>query len=634
MAISKFKRIVFGEPFPFSREVHERIDNIRGLAVFASDPISSNAYATEAIISVLILLGMQAFSLTMPIAIGIAALVLAVAFSYIQTILHYPQGGGSYVVAKDNIGTFPSLLAAGALLMDYILTVAVSVSAGIRAITSAFPQFHDYRVYLAIGAIAFLTWMNLRGIRESGSVFAIPTYAFVGGVLLVILIGIVRQFGIFGAEPLVVEAVKFEAIDPIIGTGYIWLLLRAFAAGCTALTGIEAISDGVKAFRPPESVNAAKTMVAMATIAMSLFIGITFLSTHMHLVPNPSDSILSQLTKRIVGDGFLYYWVQLFTMLILILAANTGFQDFPRVSSFLANDGFMPRWMTNRGDRLVFNSGIITLAVISSLLVILFKAEEIAMLPLYAIGVMISFTLSQFGMGRLMTKIGRLKPGEVLETKATSVSYEKGWQWKRAVSFVGSIATFIVLLILIVTKFMDGAWIIAVSIPVLLYIFYMIRGHYDKVSRDLSTRGLDISDLATITDLVIIPMGDVHKGSLIALQYGLRISKNVRVVFIVTNEMAKERFLRRWERFSKITKKAKLVLIEYDYRDILTPIMDYILEVTEKEIPDQITTVLIPEFIPRSLLEKLLHNQTANLLRSRLRAHQDIVIVDVPFHIS
>ena len=409
----KIKRAIIGTPFPTSRETHERLDKARALAVFASDPISSNAYATEAIMSVLIVLGSGALAMTMPVALAVATLVLMVVISYIQTILHYPDGGGAYTVAKDNLGKYPSLFAGAALLVDYILTVSVSASAGVRAVTSAFPGAADYRVLIALTAVVFITWINLRGVRESGTIFAIPTYAFVGGVLLVIMIGLVRSFGLFGLAPLPVYDDVVPASKSLIGFAYIWLLLRAFAGGCTALTGIEAISNGVKAFKMPEAKNAAITMVVMGVIAMSLFLGISYLSTHMHLAPaQDRESILSQMTRQITGGGFLYFWVQLFTALILFLAANTGYQDFPRLSSFLANDGFLPRWMQNRGDRLVYSSGIIVLAVISSLIIIFFRADEIAMLPLYALGVMLSFTLSQAGMSKLMGKIGKLKPGE------------------------------------------------------------------------------------------------------------------------------------------------------------------------------------------------------------------------------
>ena len=637
VSVSKVKRFLIGDPFPTRLEIHERLDKIRGLAVFASDPISSNAYATEAIMSVLILLGSQALTLTMPIALGIATLVTLVVFSYIQTILHYPDGGGAYTVAKDNLGTLPSLLAAAALLIDYVLTVSVSVSAGIRAITSAFPATHDYRVIMALFAIVLLTWINLRGVRESGTVFAMPTYAFVVGVLVVVGFGIVRIFGLFGTVPLVRTA---EVMQPIVEANqllYIWLLLRAFAAGCTALTGIEAISNGVQAFKPPESKNAAKTMVAMGIIAMALFVGITYVSTHLHLVPTlgeEGESILSQMTRSVAGSGVLYYWVQFFTMMILILAANTGYQDFPRLASFLARDGFMPRWMTNRGDRLVYNGGIMTLALLASIVVVVFSADEIAMLPLYALGVMLSFTLSQFGMVRLMGKVSKLKKGDSARTNVTTIHYERGWWWKRGLNFVGGSTTLVVFFILVATKFVEGAWVVILAIPLLVFMFRGIKRHYVHVSESLRTKDFNVADLHEIADVVTVPIADVHRGTLRALQYAKRFSSNVRAVSIITSQAQKERLLRRWNRFPDITGDVELVCIDYEYRDILTPLVDYIVHVNCVEYPDQMTTVVIPEFVPESFAGQLLHNQTANILRVRLLRYEDIVMIDVPYQIQ
>lgn len=635
MDITNVKRVLIGQPFPNSQEIHERLDRVRGLAVFASDPISSNAYATEAIMSVLVVLGSGALQLTLPLALAVAALVLLVVFSYIQTIMHYPQGGGAYMVSKDNLGRYPSLVAAAALLSDYVLTVSVSVSAGVRAVTSALPEAYDYRVIIALGAIGFITWMNLRGARESATVFAIPTYAFVGGVLLVILIGILRKLELLGVAPLPDLHGTIEAEKDLAGLAYIWLLLRAFAGGCTALTGIEAISDGVQAFKPPESRNAASTMVAMGVIAMTLFIGIAFLATTMHLVPTEhGESILSQITRQITGGGLLYYWVQVFTALILFLAANTGFQDFPRLSSFLARDGFMPRWMQNRGDRLVFSSGILVLAAISSLIVIAFRANEIAMLPLYALGVMLGFTLSQAGMSRLMGKVGTLQPGQSMDTDVTRIHYEPNWRKKRTINIVGATTTGLVFIILTATKFVDGAWIVAAAIPLLVFTFHRIHHHYDDVAEALTTEDFSEDDLDEIANLAIVPIGDIHKGTLLALQYAKRISSDVRAVCISTTPQTRKRVEQRWARFPGLTQGVKLVIIDYDYRDILTPLVDYIEQVNHDEFSDQVITIVIPEFVPKDQLSHLLHNQTANILRRQLRSQQDIVIIDVPYHIA
>ena len=638
MTVSKtrIKRALIGKPFPTYREAHERLDKARALAVFASDPISSNAYATEAIMSVLVLMGAGALRLTMPLAMGVASLVLLVVFSYIQTILHYPDGGGAYTVTKDNLGETPSLFAAAALLLDYILTVSVSVAAGIRAITSAVPELAPYSVPLALLAIVLLTWINLRGVRESGTIFAIPTYLFVAGVLLTVGIGLLRLAGVFGEMAAPVTAVDAAQQTSQITTFlFVWLLLRAFAAGCTALTGIEAISNGVQAFKKPESKNAAETMVAMGVIAMSLFIGITYLSTHLQLVPAEHESILSQMTRTVTagmpGGVILYYWVQIFTMLILILAANTGYQDFPRLSSFLAKDGYMPRWMQNRGDRLVYNGGIITLAVIASIVVIAFRADEIAMLPLYALGVMLSFSLSQTGMFRLMGRIAHLKPGETLKTAVTTVHYEKGTTWKRALNGVGATVTFIVLLVLIATKFIEGAWIIVLAIPVLVYGFRAIKRHYNAVAVHLSTETFNAYEMRDIADVVIVPLADVHRATLRALRYANRWSDNVRAISISTSEARKEKLLRKWANYPDITNDVHLEIIDYEYRDILTPMVDYVIQVAEEEYEGKLVTVVIPEFIPESTAAKFLHNQTANLLRQRLRRYDNIVIIDVPY---
>ena len=634
MNLTKVKKVLIGEPFPNSREMHERLDKVRALAIFASDPISSNAYATEAIMSVLLVLGSGALQLTLPIGLAVAGLVLLVVTSYIQTIFHYPDGGGAYTVAKDNLGNFPSLLAAAALLTDYILTVSVSVSAGVRAVTSAFPGAYEHRIGIALGAIFFITWINLRGVRESGTVFAIPTYAFVVGVLAMVALGLVRYFGLFNAAPIEVVTHTVAAQGSYEGFAYVWLLLRAFAGGCTALTGIEAISNGVNSFKAPEAKNAVLTMIMMAVFAMSLFLGITFLGTRLNLVPHEAESILSQLSRQVTNGGFLYYWIQVFTALILFLAANTGYQGFPQLSSFLANDNYLPRWLQNRGDRLVYSAGIIVLTVISSIIVVIFKADEISMLPLYAIGVMLSFTISQSGMFKLMGRISHLKPGEHIKTSVTEIHYEKNVFWKRMLNAIGAIVTFVVLIILIVTKFVEGAWIIVVFIPILMAIFYSINNHYNNMANALSTRNLESGEIRGIANVVIVPVADIHRGSLLALEYSKLISSDVRAVSIAISEEKKKRFMERWNRFSDITTGVKLDIIDYEYRNIIPPLVEYIEEVNNKEFPEQVTTVVIPEFLPEHGYEEMLHNQTAKRLRSQLKQYKDLVIIEVPYHID
>ena len=634
MELSDLKHIIIGDPFPSSRESHERLDKVRGLAIFASDTISSNAYATEAIMTVLIILGSGALAMTLPIALAVAGLVLLVVLSYIQTILHYPDGGGSYTVAKDNLGELPALMAAAALLIDYIMTVSVSTAAGVRAVTSAFPETYPYRIWIALAALLLIAWMNLRGVRESGAVFAFPTYGFVIGVLVMLAVGMARYLGLFGLPPLTIDTETVAPMTTLTGFALIWLVLRAFSGGCTALTGIEAISNGVKAFKHPESKNAATVMVAMAAIAMVLLIGISFLATYLHLIPEESESILSQLSRDVAGTGFIYYWVQIFTAGILFMAANTGFQDFPRLSYFLARDNYLPRWFQNRGDRLVFSSGIFALTLISALVLIFFQADEIRMLPLYALGVMMAFSLSQSGMFRLMGRIAHLKPGETIKTKVTTIHYEKGVQWKRFLNAVGALVTAGVFVVLLFTKFLEGAWFIAVIIPVVIYFFYSVNKHYERVSHALSTENLDPQKFSGVADVVIVPIADIHRGSLLALEYAKRLSGDVRVLSIVTDQASRDHIMERWERFSVCTSCTKLEMINYDYRDVLTPIVDYIIQVNTVEFPHKLITVVIPEFIPERWFARFFHNQTAAALRYRLRQFKDVIIIEVPFKID
>lgn len=630
------KQLLFGKPLPSSRAHHERLDKLRGLAVFASDTISSNAYATEAIMTTLVILGASALRLTLPIALTIALLVLLVIFSYNQTIRHYPMGGGAYMVAQDNLGTIPSLVAGAALLTDYVLTVAVSVSAGVKAITSAFPTVafvHEHRVFLAIVIVTLITWMNLRGVRESGTIFAFPTYAFVAGVLLVVGIGLIRYAGLFGVSPLEIRPETVVPTHEVTSLAFVWLVLRAFAAGCTALTGIEAISNGVQAFREPAARNAAITMRAMGIIAMSLFIGISFLATHIHIVPNETESVLSQMTRAIVGDGPIYIWVQTFTMLILILAANTAYQDFPRLAAFLAQDRYLPRWMTHIGDRLVYSMGIGVLAVLASILIALFEADEIALLPLYAIGVFISFTLSQLGMVRLWSKVAKLQPGEQVQTTVTTLRYEPHWRWKRIPSLAGGIVTGLVLVILAVTKFTEGAWIVLVALLLMIVLFRTIKQHYEHVASNLSLQGLAPENLRNPADVVIVPISGVHRASLRAIKYALKFSRDVRVVKVVADAADEAETRRRWERWGEITDSAQLIFLHTDYRNFLQPLVNYIRCVNHTEFPGQLVTVVVPEFVPDSRIAHLLHNQSAALLRVRLRGEEDIVVIDMPYHL-
>ncbi len=629
------KQLFYGKPFPSSSAQHERLDNTRGLAVFASDPISSNAYATEAIMGTVLLLGTGALHLTLPIALVIALLVGLVIISYNQTIKHYPMGGGAYMVAKDNIGTIPALLAAAALLSDYILTVAVSVSAGVKALASAFPNqafLHEHRVYVGIAIILIITWINLRGVRESGTIFAVPTYAFIGGVVLVIAIGLLRTFGVMGA-PLAPLPLLDTSAPALSNLAVVWIVLRAFAAGCTALTGIEAISNGVQAFRQPAPRNAILTMRMMGVIAMVLFIGISYLGTHLRIQPRETESVLSQLTRTVVGSGPIYYWVQSFTMLILVLAANTAYQDFPRLSAIIARDRFLPRWMTQIGGRLVYSTGIGVLSTLAIIVLGLFDGDEIRLLPLYAIGVFTSFTLSQFGMVRLWQRVSRLKPGETLHTGETTLHYERNWRWQAIPSLLGCLVTGIVFVILSATKFLEGAWMILLVMPLLVVLFLRIRHHYDHVAKNLSLAEVNSASLRNPADVAIVPVSSIHRGSLRAIKYALRFSANVRVVTVVLDAEEEASLRERWDAWQTVLQGAELIVLHAEFRNPVALLEHYITGVTTEEFPGLLVTVVVPEFIPDSKLAYILHNQTAAQLLMLLRRFEDVIVIDVPYHL-
>src|SRR6266849_9055419 len=466
MRLALVKRLLVGVPMPLAQARHERLSKTVALAVFASDPLSSVAYATEEILLVLMLGGTAALSYSLPVAMGIAALLAVVVISYRQTVAAYPQGGGAYLVAKDNIGIFPALTAAAALLVDYVLTVSVSVVAGIAALTSAVPQLYPYRVVLSVLAVAGIALGNLRGVRESGRLFAAPTYFFVVSIL-----GMVG-YGLIGTALDLLPEAPYEPHSPGLEGVGLFLLLRSYAAGCTALTGVEAVSNGVPALRPPEGRNAQTTMTWLGVLSIAMFLGITYLAFDFGIIPGGDETVVSKIAHRVFGTGVPYYCVQAATLLILVLAANTSYADFPRLSSILARDRFVPRQFANQGDRLVFSNGIIILSGFAILLIVAFGGDTHALLPLYAVGVFISFTLSQGGMVRRWL---RLK--------------EKGWRWRVWINGVGAVVTGIVLLTLAVTKFKEGAWIVVVVVPLLVLIFSVMHRHYVEVADELSLEG-------------------------------------------------------------------------------------------------------------------------------------------------
>ena len=606
--LSSLKRVLIGSPLRTEDLAHERLSNLKALAVFSSDALSSVAYATEEILLVLVAAGTGALGVSLPVGIGIAILLAIVALSYRQTIFAYPHGGGSYLVSKENIGTWAGLTAGSALLIDYVLTVAVSIAAGVAAITSAFEVLAPYRVELCLVAILLVTLANLRGVRESGSIFAAPTYVFLFSMLGLIGVGLYRL--IFVGLPPVPPA----HVTPVTQELGLFLVLRAFASGCTALTGVEAISDGVAAFREPTSKNAAKTLTWMVVILMVMFLGITVLAHATGIVPEPGgETVLSQLSRAVFGQGWFYYVIQASTALILTLAANTSYADFPRLASFIARDGFLPRQLALRGDRLVFSNGIVLLGVLAAALEIHYGGETHALIPLYAVGVFLSFTFSQSGMVMHWVK-----------QKAT----DKHWLTKAVVNGIGATMTGVVLIVIGATKFIHGAWIIIVLIPVVVLMFKMIRSHYDEVAASLRMT-LD-EPLPEVKHTIVIPVAGVNKAVAQTIAYAKTLTEDVRVVHVATDAEAAEKVKAKWEQWNP---GVDLIVIESPFRSVMGPFLDYVNKV-ERRHPDDVVTVIIPEFVPRKWWHHLLHNQSALILRTALHFQPHTVVVSVPYHLS
>jgi len=603
--LHRLKRLFVGTPLPTAQARHERLSKRTGLAIFASDNLSSVAYATEEIMRVLILAGAGALSLSTPISLAIGAVICVVIYSYRQTIVAYPQGASDYIVAKDNLGTAAGLVAGSALLIDYTLTVAVSVSAGIAAVTSAVPPLFPYRVVLGVAAIALIAYGNLRGLRESGRLFALPSYLFIGGFLALLGAGFVR-YAVHGAPPPPVA----EAAEPLRALS-LFLVLRAFASGAVALTGIEAVADGVQAFKPPEVRNARAVLAILGVIMLTLFIGTTALADLFDIVPRDEETVVSQLARAIFGGGPLYYYLQGVSTLILILAANTAFADFPRLAFFMSRDGYLPRQFGNRGDRLVFSNGVVILAVIAAALVVVFSGSTHALIPLYAVGVFTSFTLSQTSMVRRWL---RTRPG--------------GWGWRVAVNGIGAVTTALVLVVVAATKFVDGAWIVVVLIGLFILTFLAIRHHYDDVARQLSLEGY--GGPPPISHSVLVLVGDLHRGVAEALQYAKTLSPEAKAVYV---ELDPERTRRLEERWVKHGLGVPLIVLTSPYRSLLGPFLGYVDHLVQRD-GKHILTIVVPEFIPARWWQHLLHNQTALLIKGALLFRKNVIVTDVPYHLK
>ena len=651
------KRLLVGRAKRTEQAIHERLTKKTGLAVFASDALSSTAYASEEILLVLAVAyaagQTNSFNYVVPITLVIAVVLTIVAISYRQTIHAYPSGGGAYIVAKENLGTTPGLVAAAALLVDYILTVSVSISAGVAAITSAaqgtsWAWLDQHRVFLCLILIGFIALANLRGVRESGALFAGPTYAFVISFLFMVGYGILHYLLYPHSAPTVAaESLKLAEgyhLQPLT----LFLLLGAFSNGCVALTGIEAISNGIPAFKQPESRNAATTLTWMAVLLTTMFIGTSLMAYFYHVHPHENETVISQFARIIFTGpmGWFYYVIQGTTALILILAANTSFADFPRLSSLLARDRFMPRQFATRGDKLVFSNGIIILAVFSGILVTAFGGDTSRLIPLYAVGVFLSFTLSQLGMVRHWLKAGRLLktaraasanqeepvPAEGHKPEANHASELKEavhWRKSIVVNGLGAIATFIVLVVLVITKFRHGAWIVVVLIPFLVALFRAVHRHYLDVANQLTTQGLE--RLRPIRHEVIVPISGIHRGVLKALEYAKAIApEHVTAVYINLDYEATQKLRTKWSEWGE---GVELVVIASPYRSLVGPLIRYV----DRRMtlhPDQMVTVVLPEFIPARWWQHLLHNQSSLMLKGALLFKPNVIVTSVPYHLK
>ncbi len=617
MTTAALRRALIGEPLPTKAAKHQRLSNFLALPVFASDALSSTAYATEEILRVLAtylapVLGAAALGYSVPIAIGIASLLIIVTISYQQTIHAYPGGGGAYIVAKDNLGEAPAQVAGAALLTDYILTVSVSIAAGVAAIDSAFPALLPYRVPLCMLFIAFMTIVNLRGVKESGTVFAGPTYLFLGAMMLLLFVGFLRMVR-HDLSPVTthLQPVALQA-QSLSSFAFVFVILHAFANGCAALTGVEAISNGVTAFRPPEARNAGITMMWMAFFLTTMFLGITILSRVLHIVPVEHETVVSQLGRAVFHGGTFYYVLQAATAMILILAANTSYADFPRLASLIAADSFLPRQLAQLGDRLVFQNGILALGVISSLLVVIFRGKVDALIPLYAIGVFLSFSLSQTGM-----------------VKRWLTLRSPGWRHKAVINGLGAVCCAVVMVVFAATKFREGAWIVIMMVPIMVAIFFKIHHHYRDVAHQLSLETCAAAK-SEIRHRVMVLIPGIHRGILPALSYAKAISDDAEAVFVEINPNSAGEVIDKWQLWGYAV---PLRVIKSPWRQFLEPILTYI-DMTMKEQRLDLVTVVIPEFITTKWWHKFLHGYNGWKLKFALLHKRKVVVSNVRYYLD
>jgi amino acid transporter len=610
--LGKFRNLLIGNPLPTQQLAHARLNNVRALAAFSPDALSSIAYANQEIYLALIVAGGAGLSMTVPIGLAIAGLLALVAASYFQTIRAYPSGGGSYAVARENLGTLPGLIAAAALLVGYLLTAAVSLTAGVEAIASAFPTLWTHRVTLSLALLAIIAWINLRGTRETGTLMSVPVYTFLVTYLAMMALGLVRLLIEGPMAPAIVATVAPQQVTYL-------LLLRAFASGCTALTGIEAISNGVPSFQPPEAKNAGQTLMVMALLMVVLFVGSVGLTQAFGIVAGSEETILSALARKLLGSGPAYIAVQATTTLILTVAANTSFAGFPRLAAILAGDGFLPRQLTNLGDRLVFANGILLLTAATAVLIVVFGGETHSLIPLFAVGVFLAFTLSQAGM---VIHWFRMRG--------------RGWGLKALINGVGTVATAATVVVVGVSRFIEGAWITVLLIPALVFAFLKIRAHYQQVSEELSLGEKAGGPQALVSPRVVVPISAVHLGMLDAIDYAKSISRDVTAVYVEVEPGAGQRIREEWNRHKL---GVPLAVVSSPYRSVVGPLLEYLDETDGQHDDGQLATVVLPESVSARWWHNLLHNQTAWLIKAALlyrRRHLGFqrVIVDVPYHLQ
>jgi amino acid transporter len=628
-------RILIGKPLDTKDLPHQAISKLVGLAVFASDALSSTAYATEEILIILSLAAFAAasqqdiFGISVPIAIAISVLLVIVTVSYRQTIYAYPNGGGAYIVARDNLGETPAQIAGAALLTDYILTVAVSISSGVAQIVSfpAFRGLQPYRVEIAVAVIVIMTIVNLRGVKESGRIFAIPTYFFLGMMFLTLATGALQYFTgglgtVSGVEAIHHSGEELQALT-------LFLILRAFSSGCTALTGIEAISNGITAFKKPQSRNAAITLVWMSTILITLFLSITLIAHQIEAVPSHSETVISQIARTIHGDSSVFYALTLAgTALILLMAANTSYADFPRLAALQAGDGFLPRQLTYRGGRLVFSWGIIVLAFFAILLVVFFNASTTNLIPLYAIGVFLSFTMSQSGMVIRAWKIGKLKPGEKVKGLETDLEYDPHWRTHMIISAIGALCTFVVMIVFAVTKFSGGAWFITVLIPALVWIFFRIHQHYKGVAEALSWESVP-PDARPRPVQTLILIDDVHAETVRLVNFAKSLKHPWKAVHVGINPEKAMVVQQKWQ---KRIGEGELVVIPSPFRNLAEPIQEYI-EGVQQDQPGCFVHVIMGHLAMETFWEQALHQNSAFIFNLSLARMENVVVTTVPYQI-